>query len=96
MDGPDISAALADLPVPQRGDVPTMSKQEAVEVCSITYYIIWYIVCDMLLTGGIRAASKGRRQHCFHQEREYPNGLPKAQADECSGYEGSHPGSVII
>ena len=40
MDGPDISAALADLPVPQRGDVPTMSMQEAVEVCSVTYDII--------------------------------------------------------
>ena len=47
MDGPDISAALADLPVPQRGDVPTMSMQEAVEVCSVTYDIIYYIVCDM-------------------------------------------------
>ena len=69
MDGPDISAALADLPVPQRGDVPTMSKQEAVEVCSITYYIIWSLVCDMFLPGGTRAASKGRRPHCFHQER---------------------------
>jgi hypothetical protein len=33
MDGPDISAALADLPVQQRGDVPTMSMQDAVEVC---------------------------------------------------------------
>jgi len=33
MDGPDISSALADLPVPQRGDVPTISMQEAVEVC---------------------------------------------------------------
>ena len=33
MDCPDISAALADLPVPQRGDVPTMSMQDAVEVC---------------------------------------------------------------
>ena len=40
MDGPDISAVLADLPVPQRGDVPTMSMQEAVEVCSVTYDII--------------------------------------------------------
>ena len=49
MDGPDISAALADLPVPQRGDVPTMSMQEAVEVCCVTYYIICYIVCDMCL-----------------------------------------------
>ena len=47
MNGPDISAALADLPVPQRGDVPTMSIQEAVEVCSVTYYIICNIVCDM-------------------------------------------------
>ena len=46
MDGPDISAALADLPVPQRGDVPTI---EAVEVCSVTYYIIWYMLCDMCL-----------------------------------------------
>jgi hypothetical protein len=40
MDGPDISAALADLPVPQRGDVPTISMQEAVEVWCISYYII--------------------------------------------------------
>ena len=36
MNGPDISAALEDLPVPQRGDVPTMSMQEAVEVCSVS------------------------------------------------------------
>jgi len=45
MDGQDISDALAELPVPQRGDVPTMSMQEALEVCSVTDYIIWYIIC---------------------------------------------------
>ena len=44
--------------------------------------------------GGIRAASKGRSPHCFHQERAYPDGIPKTQEDECSGYQGSHPGSV--
>jgi len=49
MAGPDISAALADLPVPQRGDVPTMSMQAAVEVFSITLYITWYIVCDICM-----------------------------------------------
>ena len=49
MDGPDISAALADLPVPQRGDVPTISMQEAVEVWCISYYIICYIICNMFL-----------------------------------------------
>jgi hypothetical protein len=33
MDGPDISAALDDLPVPQRGKEGGISMQEAVEVC---------------------------------------------------------------
>ena len=47
MDGPDISAVLADLPVPQKGDIPTMSMQEAVEVCSVQYYVICDIICDM-------------------------------------------------
>ena len=32
MEGPDISDALADLPVPQRGDMSGISMQEAVEV----------------------------------------------------------------
>ena len=40
MDCPDISAALEDLPVPQRGDIPGISMQEAVEVC---YNIIHHI-----------------------------------------------------
>ena len=40
MDGPDISAALEDLPVPQRGDIAGISMHEAVEVC---YNIIHHI-----------------------------------------------------
>ena len=38
MDGPDISAALEDLPVPQRGDIAGISMQEAVQVCYIIIY----------------------------------------------------------
>ena len=38
--GPDISAALDDLPVQQKGDVASISMQEAVEVCCLTLYII--------------------------------------------------------
>ena len=34
--GPDISAALDDLPVQQRGEVARISMQEAVEVCCLT------------------------------------------------------------
>ena len=50
MDGPDISAALADLPVPQREDVPTIFMQEAVKVWCVSYYIICYVVCDMFFS----------------------------------------------
>lgn len=44
MDGPDISAALDDLPMPQIGHVPSMSVHEAAEVivcdiCDISYVI---------------------------------------------------------
>jgi hypothetical protein len=44
--GPDISAALDDLPVQQRGEVASISIQEAVEVCCLTLYIICYIICN--------------------------------------------------
>jgi hypothetical protein len=44
--GPDISAALDDLPVQQRGEVASISIQEAVEVCWLTLYIICYIICN--------------------------------------------------
>ena len=47
MDGPDIAAALDDLPVPQRGEVGGISMQEAVEVCNLTLYIICYIICNI-------------------------------------------------
>jgi hypothetical protein len=37
MNGPDITAVLDDLPVPQRGKVPSMAMQEAlkVKVCCV-------------------------------------------------------------
>ena len=46
--GPDISAALDDLPawVQQRGEVARKSMQEAVEACCLTLYIICYIICN--------------------------------------------------
>jgi hypothetical protein len=44
--GPDVSAALDDLPVQQRGEVASISKQEAVEVYCLTMYIICYIICN--------------------------------------------------
>ena len=44
MDGPDISDALADLPIPQSGDLAGISMQEAVEVCRKLLYHIWYHV----------------------------------------------------
>ena len=40
MDGPDISDALADLPVPQTGEFAGISMQEAVEVCRNMLYHI--------------------------------------------------------
>ena len=40
MDGPDISAALDDLPVQQRGDNAGISMEEAVQVCcNIIYHM---------------------------------------------------------
>ena len=40
MDGPDISDALADLPITQSGDLAGISMQEAVEVCrNLLYHI---------------------------------------------------------
>jgi hypothetical protein len=38
MNGPDISAVLDDLPVPQRGGVAGISMQEAVAVCCLILY----------------------------------------------------------
>lgn len=87
MDGPDIAAALDDLPVPQRGEVGGISMQEAVEVCNLTLYIICYIICNIIYNNGcicldwILAASKGTRPHSFHEERAHPDGLPKTEED---------------
>ena len=39
MNGPDISSALNDLPMPQVGNVEGVSVQEAVAVCFISYII---------------------------------------------------------
>jgi hypothetical protein len=38
--GPDISAALDDLPVQQRGEVASIFMQEKAEVCCLALYII--------------------------------------------------------
>jgi hypothetical protein len=69
--GPDISAALDDLPVLQRGEVASISMQVAVEVCCLTLYIICYIICN---NGCICLET---RQYSFHQEQVHPDGLPK-------------------
>ncbi len=45
--GPDISAALDDLPVQQRGEVESISMQEAVEVCFCISYAISYAITDV-------------------------------------------------
>jgi hypothetical protein len=76
--GPDISAALDDLPVQQRGEVAGIYMQEAVEVCCLTLYIICYIICNngYICLGWILAASMGTRQYSFHQEQAHPDGLP--------------------
>jgi hypothetical protein len=44
--GSDISAGLdgQSLPVPQRGQEPSMAMQEAMEICFIPCYIIYYII----------------------------------------------------
>jgi hypothetical protein len=93
---PDISAALGDLPVPQRGEEASISMQEAVEVCCLTLYIICYIICNngCICLGWIRAASKETRQYSFHQEQEHPDRLPKTEDDGCAGYQRSHQGRV--
>jgi hypothetical protein len=57
--GPDIFAVLDDLPVLQRGDVASISMQEALDVCCLTLYIISYIVCN---TGCISLLRYGRGQ----------------------------------
>ena len=45
MDGPDISAALADLPVPQRGDVPwahhVYARGSRGMLCNILYHMLY-------------------------------------------------------
>jgi hypothetical protein len=46
--GPDISAALNDLPVQQRGEVASISMQEAAEVCCLALYIICYTICHII------------------------------------------------
>jgi hypothetical protein len=65
--GPDISAALDYLPVQQRGEVASISMQEAVKVCCLTLYIICYIMCNngCICLGWILAASMERRQYSF-------------------------------
>jgi hypothetical protein len=57
--GPDISAVLDDLPVQQRGEVSSMSMQEAVKVCCLKLYIKCYIICNngCICLGWILAAS---------------------------------------
>jgi hypothetical protein len=97
--GPDISASLDDLPVQQRGEVASISMQEAVEVCCLTLYIICYIICNngCICLGWTLAASMETRQYSFHQEQEHPDGLPKTEDDECAGpagYQRSHRGRV--
>ncbi len=66
--GPDISAALDDLPVLQRGEVASTSIQEAVEVCCLTLYMICYIICNngCICLGWILAASMETRQYSVH------------------------------
>ena len=94
--GPDISAALDDLPVQQRGEVASISMQVAVEVCCLTLYIICYIICNnrCICLGWILAASMETRQYSFHQEQEYPDGLPKTEDDKCARYQRSRQGHV--
>jgi hypothetical protein len=77
--GLDISAALDDLPVQQRGDVASISMQEAVEVCCLTLYIICYIICNnrSICLGWILEALMETRQCSVHQEQVCPDGLPK-------------------
>ena len=74
--GPDISAALDDLPVQQRGEVASISMQEAVEACCLTLYIMFYIICNngCICLGWILAASMQTRQYSFRQEQEHPDG----------------------
>jgi hypothetical protein len=90
--GPDISAVLDDLPVQQRGEVASISMQEVVEVCCLTWYIICYIICNnrCICLGWILAASMQTRQYSFYQEQEYPDGLPNTEDDENAGYQRSH------
>jgi hypothetical protein len=74
--GPDISAVLDDLPVQQRGEVASISMQEAVEVCCLTLCIVCCIICNnrCICLGWILAASMQTRQYSFHQEQEHPDG----------------------
>jgi hypothetical protein len=67
-DGHDISAVQDDLPVQQRGEVASISIQEAVEVCCLTLYIICYNVCNngCICLGWILAASMQTRKYNFH------------------------------
>ena len=41
-----ISAVLENLPVPQRGKEACISMQEAIAVCCLNLYIIYYILCN--------------------------------------------------
>jgi hypothetical protein len=94
--GPDISAALDHLPVLQKGEVASISMQEAVEVCCLTLHIICYIICNngCICLGWILSTSMETRQYSFHQEQAHPDGLPKTEDDECAAYQRSHQGRV--